>query len=273
MSSQLLSVQINSEQADYFDESVIDPLENPLSTRWTAVPPEAHQASVIRRPITVICSPLQLIAAGPDSQVPAPVQRYLLNINLKKGRNLVIRDKRSGRSKNSRWSVSPGLSLPESLRPWGDDYWLFISLHQTVLITVGIVLKQSRSRDTISGFMYTLKECGSFVFCFFFCAGFSGWASWWNAARTCTVVRRHLVDLAVFYEPIREGSIGAGTCVVVCKGKMGYVQLMLLFTRENDVSCRAVYVQRREKKKKKHERSMRSDQYDKRQTGIERWAL
>ena len=160
MSSQLLSVQINSEQADYFDESVIDPLENPMSTRWTAVPPEAHQASVIRRPITVICSPLQLIAAGPDSQVPAPVQRYLLNINLKKGRNLVIRDKRSGRSKNSRWS--------ESLRPWGDDYWLFISLHQTVLITVGIVLKQSRSRDTISGFMYTLKECGSFVFCFFF---------------------------------------------------------------------------------------------------------
>lgn len=58
-----------------------------------------------------------------------------------------------------------------------------------------------------------------------------------------------LLIFAVFYEPIRQGNIGAGTCVVVCKGKMGYVQLMLLFTRENDVSCWAVYVQRRKKKK------------------------
>lgn len=30
-------------------------------------------------------------------QAPAPVQRYLLNVTLKQGRNLVIRDKRSGR--------------------------------------------------------------------------------------------------------------------------------------------------------------------------------
>lgn len=36
--------------------------------------------------------------AGPDTQIPALCQRYLLSINLKQGRNLVIRDKRSGTS-------------------------------------------------------------------------------------------------------------------------------------------------------------------------------
>ncbi|XP_073328262.1 multiple C2 and transmembrane domain-containing protein 2 [Pagrus major] len=57
-----------SEQADFFDESVIDPLD------------------------------ISMITTGPEAQLPAVVQRYLLNINLKKGRNLVIRDKRSGTS-------------------------------------------------------------------------------------------------------------------------------------------------------------------------------
>ncbi|XP_029991821.1 multiple C2 and transmembrane domain-containing protein 2 isoform X3 [Sphaeramia orbicularis] len=40
----------------------------------------------------------QGVTAGPEVQTPAPFQRYLLNINLKQGRNLVIRDKRSGTS-------------------------------------------------------------------------------------------------------------------------------------------------------------------------------
>lgn len=34
-----------------------------------------------------------------------------------------------------------------------------------------------------------------------------------------------------------------GKCVVVYKGKMGRVQLMLLFTCGDDVSCQVVYVQ------------------------------
>uniref|UniRef100_A0A8P4G6V6 Multiple C2 domains, transmembrane 2a n=1 Tax=Dicentrarchus labrax TaxID=13489 RepID=A0A8P4G6V6_DICLA len=38
-----------------------------------------------------------MISSGPDIQAPA-FQRYLLNINLKQGKNLVIRDKRSGTS-------------------------------------------------------------------------------------------------------------------------------------------------------------------------------
>ncbi|XP_047453037.1 multiple C2 and transmembrane domain-containing protein 2 isoform X2 [Mugil cephalus] len=38
------------------------------------------------------------LLAGGEIHGPAPFQRYLLNINLKQGRNLVIRDKRSGSS-------------------------------------------------------------------------------------------------------------------------------------------------------------------------------
>ncbi|XP_044049856.1 multiple C2 and transmembrane domain-containing protein 2 isoform X2 [Siniperca chuatsi] len=60
--------EMSSETCDFFDENMQDPLENSVTT------------------------------AGPEVQVPLPVQRYLLSINLKQGRNLVIRDKRSGTS-------------------------------------------------------------------------------------------------------------------------------------------------------------------------------
>ncbi|XP_054475457.1 multiple C2 and transmembrane domain-containing protein 2 [Anoplopoma fimbria] len=60
--------EMSSEPCDFFDENQ-DLLENP-----------------------------QVMSAGPDAQAPVPWQRYLLNINLKQGRNLVIRDKRSGTS-------------------------------------------------------------------------------------------------------------------------------------------------------------------------------
>uniref|UniRef100_UPI0037E9A0C6 multiple C2 and transmembrane domain-containing protein 2 isoform X2 n=1 Tax=Semicossyphus pulcher TaxID=241346 RepID=UPI0037E9A0C6 len=58
---------LSSEQHDFFDENMQDPLESSFP-------------------------------GGPDVQVPGPFQRYLLNINLKQGKNLVIRDKRSGTS-------------------------------------------------------------------------------------------------------------------------------------------------------------------------------
>ncbi|XP_039665571.1 multiple C2 and transmembrane domain-containing protein 2 isoform X3 [Perca fluviatilis] len=51
----------------FFDENMQDPLENS-----------------------------QFMTTGPDVQAIDPSQRYLLNINLKQGRNLVTRDKRSG---------------------------------------------------------------------------------------------------------------------------------------------------------------------------------
>ncbi|XP_028286013.1 multiple C2 and transmembrane domain-containing protein 2 isoform X2 [Parambassis ranga] len=57
--------EMSSEPCDLFDENVQDP---------------------------------EVITAGSDVYIPAPFQRYLLNINLKQGRNLVIRDKRSGTS-------------------------------------------------------------------------------------------------------------------------------------------------------------------------------
>ncbi|XP_068579748.1 multiple C2 and transmembrane domain-containing protein 2-like isoform X2 [Cebidichthys violaceus] len=60
------TAEMSSEPCDFFDENQ-DPLENPV------------------------------LSAGPDVQAP-PLQRYLLNINLKQGKNLVIRDKRSGTS-------------------------------------------------------------------------------------------------------------------------------------------------------------------------------
>ncbi|XP_023259748.1 multiple C2 and transmembrane domain-containing protein 2-like isoform X1 [Seriola lalandi dorsalis] len=65
----LEEIEMCSEPYDYFDENLQDPLENS-----------------------------QVLTAGPEAQVPLPFQRYLLNINLKQGRNLVIRDKRSGTS-------------------------------------------------------------------------------------------------------------------------------------------------------------------------------
>ncbi|XP_074534153.1 multiple C2 and transmembrane domain-containing protein 2 isoform X2 [Halichoeres trimaculatus] len=63
----LEEIELCSEPCDFFEESLQDPLE-------ASVP------------------------AGPEAQVPGPFQRYLLNINIKQGRNLVVRDKRSGTS-------------------------------------------------------------------------------------------------------------------------------------------------------------------------------
>ncbi|XP_022065728.2 multiple C2 and transmembrane domain-containing protein 2 isoform X1 [Acanthochromis polyacanthus] len=60
---------MSNEPCDFFDESLQDPLEN-----------------------------FEATAVDPEAQIPAACQRYLLNINLKQGRNLVIRDKRSGTS-------------------------------------------------------------------------------------------------------------------------------------------------------------------------------
>ncbi|TKS73404.1 Multiple C2 and transmembrane domain-containing protein 2 [Collichthys lucidus] len=76
----LEEMEMSSEPCDFLDEHLMDPLENSVSTHCTALPIE------------------QGVTAGPDVQVPVAVQRYLLNINLKQGRNLVIRDKRSGTS-------------------------------------------------------------------------------------------------------------------------------------------------------------------------------
>lgn len=59
-----------------------------------------------------IYSSQQVFTTGPELQGPAPVQRYLLNINLKQGKNLIIRDKRSGRSTACIYSPSPDFSLP-----------------------------------------------------------------------------------------------------------------------------------------------------------------
>ena len=82
--------------------------------------------------------------------------------------------------------------------------------------------------------MYTLKECCSFFLLVLAFQDEPPDESLHVHVLSCEDI---LLIFAVFYEPIRQGNIGAGTCVVVCKGKMGYVQLMLLFTRENDVSC------------------------------------
>nr|XP_019933866.1 PREDICTED: multiple C2 and transmembrane domain-containing protein 2-like isoform X1 [Paralichthys olivaceus]XP_019933873.1 PREDICTED: multiple C2 and transmembrane domain-containing protein 2-like isoform X1 [Paralichthys olivaceus]XP_019933881.1 PREDICTED: multiple C2 and transmembrane domain-containing protein 2-like isoform X1 [Paralichthys olivaceus] len=61
--------EMSSEPGDVFEEIVQDPSENS-----------------------------QAMAAGPEVQASVPFQRYLLSINLKQGRNLVIRHKRSGTS-------------------------------------------------------------------------------------------------------------------------------------------------------------------------------
>ncbi|KAG8012627.1 Multiple C2 and transmembrane domain-containing protein 2 [Nibea albiflora] len=94
----LEEMEMSSEPCDFFEEHLMDPLENSVSTPCTAVPMEVSRASGMRQPINVNGSPQQGVTAGPEVQVPVAIQRYLLNINLKQGRNLVIRDKRSGTS-------------------------------------------------------------------------------------------------------------------------------------------------------------------------------
>uniref|UniRef100_A0A3B5B0R5 Multiple C2 and transmembrane domain-containing protein 2-like n=1 Tax=Stegastes partitus TaxID=144197 RepID=A0A3B5B0R5_9TELE len=89
---------MSSEPCEFFDENFQDPLENFVSTASTAVPIEISQASDIKNLTNGIGSPQEVMTVGPEAQIPAACQRYLLNVNLKQGRNLVIRDKRSGTS-------------------------------------------------------------------------------------------------------------------------------------------------------------------------------
>ncbi|XP_029377993.1 multiple C2 and transmembrane domain-containing protein 2 isoform X1 [Echeneis naucrates] len=68
MGEALEELEMPSEACDFFDETMQDPLDG------FGMP------------------------GGSEVQVPVPFQRYLLNITLKQGKNLVIRDKRSGTS-------------------------------------------------------------------------------------------------------------------------------------------------------------------------------
>lgn len=70
--------------------------------------------------INVIGCSRQVMTGGPEVQAPAPFQRYLLSIVLKRGKSLVKRDKRSGRSRACRWSISCCLSQPVSLRSFSN---------------------------------------------------------------------------------------------------------------------------------------------------------
>ncbi|XP_063763427.1 multiple C2 and transmembrane domain-containing protein 2 isoform X2 [Eleginops maclovinus] len=63
------TAEMSSETCDFFDENMQDLLENSSVT-----------------------------TGGTDVQGPLPCQRYLLSVNIKQGRNLVARDKRSGTS-------------------------------------------------------------------------------------------------------------------------------------------------------------------------------
>ncbi|MEQ2299459.1 hypothetical protein AMECASPLE_015358, partial [Ameca splendens] len=48
--------------------------------------------------ITELAEGADILLPGPDVQTPSPLQRYLLSINLKYGRNLVVRNRRSATS-------------------------------------------------------------------------------------------------------------------------------------------------------------------------------
>lgn len=59
--------------------------------------------------------------------------------------------------------------------------------------------------------------------------------------------------------------MGNGKCVLVYEGKIGFVQLMLVFTCKDDIPCSVAYVHGGGKN---HLKSMQSDQYDTRHTII-----
>ncbi|XP_069567253.1 multiple C2 and transmembrane domain-containing protein 2-like isoform X2 [Brachyistius frenatus] len=94
-------IEMSSEPCDLYDENGQDPpFENSVSTQCArcTVPTEVTLTSDMRKCLNVNVSSLEVMTPGPELQTPAAFQRYLLNINLKQGRNLVIRDKRSGTS-------------------------------------------------------------------------------------------------------------------------------------------------------------------------------
>lgn len=103
---------MSSEHCDFFDENIIDPLENSVSAHQTVMLIQLNQTCAVKQDVNVNGSPLQIITTGPELLVPAPAQRYLLSINLKQGKNLIIRDKRSGRSTTCMQSCSVWTFLP-----------------------------------------------------------------------------------------------------------------------------------------------------------------
>lgn len=65
--------------------------------------------------------------------------------------------------------------------------------------------------------------------------------------------------------------MGNGKCVLVYKGKIGFVQLMLVFTCKDDIPCSVAYVHGGEEKN--HLKSMQSNQYDTGHTIIKKSVL
>lgn len=85
---------MSSEQIELYCESVMDPLENSsVSIRCAAAtfhPPAKHCG------VKQVVFQLQGLTLGAEAQTPQALQRYVLNINLKQGKNLVAGNKRSG---------------------------------------------------------------------------------------------------------------------------------------------------------------------------------
>lgn len=96
---------MSSEQCEFFEESIIDPPENSVSScEMVLTSSRCDKASALT--VCKFGSWPQVLTTGTELQGPAPAQRYLLSINLKQGKNLIIRDKRSGRSKPSQVCVA-----------------------------------------------------------------------------------------------------------------------------------------------------------------------
>lgn len=142
---------MSSEQCDFFDENIIDPLENSVSAHQTVMLIQLSQTCAVKQDVNVNGSPLQIITTGPELLVPAPAQRYLLSINLKQGKNLIIRDKRSGRSTTCMQSPQPVSSC---------SVWTFLPSVSERILKTGPKGSSPGEEMSYQIFLYLLKECG-----------------------------------------------------------------------------------------------------------------
>lgn len=128
----------------------MDPLENSVSAQQTVMLIQLSQTCAVKRDVNVNGSPLQIITTGPELLVPAPAQRYLLSINLKQGKNLIIRDKRSGRSTTRMQSPQPVSSRA---------VWIFLPSVSERIFKTGPKGSSPGEEMSYQIFLYLLKEC------------------------------------------------------------------------------------------------------------------
>ncbi|KAM4572918.1 multiple C2 and transmembrane domain-containing protein 2 isoform 2-T2 [Odontesthes bonariensis] len=173
----LLGTRLESSDGTSLDSACGTPTEEQVNMPWSAELEEEQEpcTPLLLRGFSMEEGLLELeqpdealeedcLTPGSDVQTPAPFQRYLLNINLKQGKNLVIRDKRSASSdpyvkfKLEGKQFYKSKVVYKNLNPWWNESFSLPLRDREHVVEVRVYDKNRTSDDFMGSSTISLKN-------------------------------------------------------------------------------------------------------------------